>query len=96
MNGQISAALVVMGAMFLFAGSAADRTGTQTSSQTELNAVVAQENGSKLVRRRKTRTIRGATMVGVTMPGVMRAEDQITIDPAQTTADQTFLRRANA
>jgi hypothetical protein len=35
-------------------------------------------------------------MVGVTMPGVMRAEDQITIDPAQTTADQTFLRRANA
>src|ERR1700682_1471315 len=47
MNGQISAALVVMGAMFLFAGSAADRTGTQTSSQTELNAVVPRENGQQ-------------------------------------------------
>src|ERR1700730_6100976 len=44
MNGQISAALVVMGAMFLFAGSAGDRTGVQTSSQTEL---VAQENGQQ-------------------------------------------------
>jgi hypothetical protein len=47
MNGQISAALVVMGAMFLFIGSAADRTGAQTSSQTESNAVVAQENGQQ-------------------------------------------------
>jgi hypothetical protein len=39
MNGRISAALVVMGAMVLFAGSGADRAGAQTSSrQTELNA----------------------------------------------------------
>ena len=47
MNGRISAALVVMGAMFLFAGSAVDLTGAQTSSQTKLNAVVAQENGQQ-------------------------------------------------
>jgi len=47
MNGQISAALVVIGAMFLFAGSAVDLTGAQTSSQTKLNAVVAQENGQQ-------------------------------------------------
>jgi len=39
MNGRISAALVVMGAMVLFAGSGAGRAGAQTSSwQTELNA----------------------------------------------------------
>src|ERR1700730_461790 len=47
MNGQISAELVVMRAMFLFAGGAADLTGAQTSSQAKLNAVVAQENGQQ-------------------------------------------------
>lgn len=38
MNGQVSAALVVMGAMVLFAGSTADRAGAQTSLTTRLNA----------------------------------------------------------
>ena len=47
MNGQISAALVVMGAMLLFVGSAVDRTGEQTSAPTELNAAVAQDNGQQ-------------------------------------------------
>src|SRR6202171_2091972 len=47
MNGQISAALVVMGAMFLFAGSAVDRAGAQTLSKTELIAAVAQKNGQQ-------------------------------------------------
>ena len=47
MNGQISAALVVMGAMVLFVGSAVDRTGEQTSAQTELNAAVVQDNGQQ-------------------------------------------------
>jgi len=47
MNGQTSAALVVMGAMVLFAGSAADRAGAQTSAPTELNAASAQDNGQQ-------------------------------------------------
>jgi hypothetical protein len=44
MNGQISAALVVMGAMVLFAGSAAERAGAQTSQRIDLNATSAQHN----------------------------------------------------
>ena len=44
MNGQISAAFVVIGAMVLFAGSAADRAGAQTSRQSELHAAIAQDN----------------------------------------------------
>jgi hypothetical protein len=47
MNGQISAALVVMGAMFLFAGSAADRARAQTLRQTKSNAVRIQDNGQQ-------------------------------------------------
>jgi hypothetical protein len=44
MNGQTSAAFVVMGAVVLFAGSAADRAGAQTSRQSELRAAIAQDN----------------------------------------------------
>src|SRR6202166_3727869 len=44
MNGQISAALVVMGAMVLFAGGTADRADAQTSRQVEWNAANAQDN----------------------------------------------------
>lgn len=47
MNGQISAAMVMMGAMMLFAGSTAHRTGAQTSSQAGLNAEGAQDNGQQ-------------------------------------------------
>jgi hypothetical protein len=44
MNGRISAALVVMGAMVLFEGSVAHRAGAQTSSrQTKLNAANVQD-----------------------------------------------------
>jgi hypothetical protein len=44
MNGRISAALVVMGAMVLFEGSVADRAGAQTSSrQTKLNLANVQD-----------------------------------------------------
>jgi hypothetical protein len=39
--------LAVMGAMVLFAGSAADRAGAQTSSRIELNAASAQDNVQK-------------------------------------------------
>jgi len=46
MNGQTSAALVVMGAMILFAGSAADR-GARASGQTELNTAIGQDNGQQ-------------------------------------------------
>jgi hypothetical protein len=45
MNGQISAAVVVMGAMVLFAGSTTDRVGAQISRKDELNAANAQDNG---------------------------------------------------
>jgi hypothetical protein len=45
MNGQISAAVVVLGAMALFAGSTTDRVGAQISRQDELNAANAQDNG---------------------------------------------------
>jgi hypothetical protein len=45
MNGRISAALVAMGAMVLFAGGAADRAVAQTSSrQTELSASNVQDD----------------------------------------------------
>ena len=68
MNGQISAALVVMGAMVLFAGSAADRAGAQSFwhgvRQIERGRC-DRTMGSKLVRR-KIRTKPGATMPGVT------------------------------
>ena len=47
MNGQISAALVVMGAMVLISGSAADRAGAQTSLQAELHAAGAQDAGQQ-------------------------------------------------
>jgi hypothetical protein len=47
MNGQISAALVVMGAMFLFAGGAADRARAQIFRQTKSNAVSIQHNGQQ-------------------------------------------------
>jgi len=47
MNGQISAALVVMGAMFFLAGSTADRVGAQTSPPTELNVGSAQDDGQQ-------------------------------------------------
>jgi hypothetical protein len=47
MNGQVSAALVVMGAMVLFAGSTADRAGAQTSLTTRLNAQGSQDNGQQ-------------------------------------------------
>jgi hypothetical protein len=47
MNGQTSAALVVMGAVVLFAGSAADRAGARASRQTELNAAIGQDNGQQ-------------------------------------------------
>jgi hypothetical protein len=49
MNGQISAALVVMGALVLFAGSTADRAGAQSSSLMELNAGSAQDNGQQAI-----------------------------------------------
>jgi hypothetical protein len=45
MNGPTSAALVVMWAMILFAGSAADCAGARASRQTELNVVTGQDNG---------------------------------------------------
>jgi len=44
MNGHTSAALVLMGAMILFAGSAADRAGARASRQTELNTAIGQDN----------------------------------------------------
>jgi hypothetical protein len=45
MNGRISAALVAMGAMILFAGSASDRAGAQTPSrQTELSTTNVQDD----------------------------------------------------
>jgi hypothetical protein len=44
MNGQISAALIAMGAMVLFAGSAAERAAAQTSQRIELNAASAQDD----------------------------------------------------
>lgn len=45
MNGRISAALVAMGAMVLFAGGAADRAVAQTSSrQMELSASNVQDD----------------------------------------------------
>jgi hypothetical protein len=44
MNGQISAALVVMGAMVLFVGSGADRADAQTSRHVELNAANVQDH----------------------------------------------------
>jgi hypothetical protein len=47
MNGQISAALVVMGGMVFFAGSAADRASAQTSQQIEGNAASRQNNGGQ-------------------------------------------------
>jgi len=47
MNGQTSAALVVMGAMILFAESAADRARAQASRQTELNTAIGQDNGQQ-------------------------------------------------
>jgi len=47
MNGQTSAALVVMGAMILFAGSAADRARARASRQTELNTAIGQGNGQQ-------------------------------------------------
>jgi hypothetical protein len=47
MNGRISAVLVAMGAMFLFGGSAADRSGAQTSRPTELKAASTQDNGQQ-------------------------------------------------
>jgi hypothetical protein len=47
MNGQISAALVVMGVMVLFAGSTADRAGAQTALTTRLNAQGSQDNGQQ-------------------------------------------------
>jgi hypothetical protein len=47
MNGQISAALVVMGAMVLFAGSTADGAGAQTSLQAGLKVEGAQDNGQQ-------------------------------------------------
>lgn len=50
MNGQISAAVVVMGAMVLFAGSTTDRVGAQTPRQNELNAANAQDNGQQTSR----------------------------------------------
>jgi hypothetical protein len=47
MNGQISAVLVAMGAMFLFGGSAADRAGGQTSRPAELKGASTQDNGQQ-------------------------------------------------
>jgi hypothetical protein len=47
MNGQISAAMVVMGATVLFAGSTADRAGAQISLTTRLNAQGSQDNGQQ-------------------------------------------------
>jgi hypothetical protein len=47
MNGQISAALVVMGATFLLAGNATDHSGLQTFARMELNAANAQYNGQQ-------------------------------------------------
>jgi hypothetical protein len=45
MNGRISAAFVAIGAMVLFAGSAADRAGAQSSSRkTELSAANVQDD----------------------------------------------------
>src|ERR1700719_3915785 len=44
MNGQISAAFVVMGAMVLFAGNAADRPDAQSPRRSELHAAIAQDN----------------------------------------------------
>src|ERR1700688_29922 len=45
MNGRISATLVAMGAMILFAGSASDRAGAQNSSrETELSAANVQDD----------------------------------------------------
>jgi hypothetical protein len=47
MNGRISAGLVMVGSIVLFAGSTADRAGAQTSPRIELNAVGAQDNGQQ-------------------------------------------------
>ena len=47
MNGQISAAMVVMGAMALFAGGTANRAGAQTSLQAGLKVEGAQDNGQQ-------------------------------------------------
>jgi hypothetical protein len=47
MNGPISAALVVMGAMVLFAGSTAERAGAQASIRIGLSATSAQDNGQQ-------------------------------------------------
>jgi hypothetical protein len=47
MNGQISAALVVMGAMVLFAGGTANRAGAQASLQAVLRVEGAQDNGQQ-------------------------------------------------
>ena len=45
MNGRISAALVAMGAMILFAGSASDRARTQSfSREKELSATNVQDD----------------------------------------------------
>jgi hypothetical protein len=46
MNGRISAVIVAMGAMVLFAGSAADRAGAQTSARIAL-AASTQDNGQQ-------------------------------------------------
>jgi hypothetical protein len=47
MNGRISAALVVMGAMVSFAGSAADRVDAQPARRAELKSASGQDNGQQ-------------------------------------------------
>jgi hypothetical protein len=47
MYGQISAVMVVMGAMVLFAGSTADRAAAQTALTTRSNAQGSQDNGQQ-------------------------------------------------
>ena len=90
MNGRISAALVAVGAMILFVGSASDRAHAQSfSRETELSAANVQDDrriAGRIMRSkvgsRKTPTTHGATMPGVTIP-----EEPMTIARGEMTAD---------
>ena len=57
MNGQISAAFVVMGAMVLFAGNAADRADAQSPRQSELHAAIAHDETGEPKLDERGRTV---------------------------------------
>jgi hypothetical protein len=94
MNGQIPAALVAVGAMVLFAGSAGGRAVAQSSSRLELNAASAQDNGQQASPPQNSDDTRRDDH-GATIPDVMMREDQTTIGVGGTTADRTFQQRAS-